>query len=113
MGRQADVALTRHVRRREGVLFRHLEVDREGPLRARFEILQDRREEIILEPFLVIAVRRAQANATLVDCHALDGTQPQIAVRRLDHRFDRTDRFGPELKHPNHLSTAVRRKNTQ
>ena len=62
--------------------------------------LQDRREEVVLEPLLVVAVRRPQADAPVVDADALDRPQPQVAVRGLDHRFDGTDRFGPELKHP-------------
>ena len=77
-----------------------LEVDGERPLRARLEVLEDRGEEVILEPLLVIAVRRPQADAPVVDADALDGTQPEIAVRRLDQRFDGADRLGPELKHP-------------
>ena len=86
--------------RRDRVLLDDLEVDGERPLRARLEILEDRGEEVILEPFLVVAVRRAQADSPVVDADALDGTQPEIAVRRLHHRFDGPDRLGPELKHP-------------
>ena len=62
--------------------------------------LQDRREEIVLEPFLVVAVRRPQADAPVVDADTLDRAQPEVPVRGLDHRFDRADGLGPELKHP-------------
>ncbi len=88
-------------------LFHHLEVDLEGALGARFHVLEDRREEIVLEPLLVVAVRRPQADAPVVDADTLDGPQPEIAVRRFDQRLDRSDGLGPQIKHHGHrLSTA-------
>ena len=82
-----------------GGLVGDLEVDDERALRARFEVPQDRRQEIILEPLLVIAVRRAQADAPVVDSDALDGAQPEITVGRLHHRLDGAHGLGPELIH--------------
>ena len=77
----------------------HLEVDLEGALGARFHVLEDRREEIVLEPLLVVAVRRPQTDAAVVDADTLDGAQPEIAVRGLHQRLDRADGLGPQIKH--------------
>ena len=48
-------------------------LDGERLLGPGFQILQDRGEEVILEPLLVIAVRRSQADPPVVDAHAFDG----------------------------------------
>ena len=111
-GTPTALALGRSGRRRgvagrDGVLLHDLEVDGEHPLGARLEVLQDRRQEVVLEPLLVIAVRRPEADSPFVDADALDGAQPEIAVRGFHQRFDGPDRFRPELKHRSHLSTAT------
>ena len=115
----AAIARSRRSGRRRGVRpprprrsSDHLEVDRERPLRARLQVLEDRGQEIVLEPLLVVAVRRPQADPPVVDAHALDRPQPEVAVRRLHHRFDRADRLGPELKHPDSpVHSPVERNN--
>src|SRR5450432_303235 len=55
------------------VVFGDLELDREGTPRAGFDVPQNRSQEVVLEPFLVIAVRRSQTNPVAFDAEAFDG----------------------------------------
>jgi hypothetical protein len=96
----------RHVGRRDRVLLRDLEIHGKWPLGSGLQILQDRGQEVIFEPLLVVPVRRPQADAAVIHAHTLDRAQPKITVGGLDHRLDGTDRLGPKVKHPRHLSTA-------
>ena len=62
-----------------------------------FEIRENRVKVVVFEPFLLVAIGRAQADAIAFKAHESDGPKPLVSLRRLDPFFDRSYGFAPEF----------------